>query len=104
MARFKEPPNMGALIGYINMEVLGKAIREGGSTQTDALIHAMEHLSVDTPVGPIAFRAIDHQSTLGVYVGRLDVRGGQGALTDWRYFDGADFQPDDAFVEEMRKP
>jgi branched-chain amino acid transport system substrate-binding protein len=62
------------------------------------LIKATEHLKIDTPVGPIAFRAIDHQSTMGVYIGKLAVRDGQGVMTDWHYVDGADFQPPDSDV------
>jgi branched-chain amino acid transport system substrate-binding protein len=97
-AHFKEPPNIGALIGYINTLVLAKAIETAGSTNTDDLIKAMEHLKVDTPAGPVAFRAIDHQSTLGVYIGKLAVKDGQGVMTDWRYVDGADYQPSDSEV------
>jgi branched-chain amino acid transport system substrate-binding protein len=96
--RFKEPPTIGALIGYINTLVLGRAIETAGSTRTDDLIKAMENLKVDTPAGPIAFRAIDNQSTLGVYIGKLAVRNGQGVMTDWRYVDGADHQPPDTEV------
>ncbi|MBR0830377.1 ABC transporter substrate-binding protein [Bradyrhizobium manausense] len=96
--RFKEPPNIGALIGYINTLVLAKAIETAGSTRADDLIKAMEHLKIDTPVGNVAFRAIDHQSTMGVYIGTLAVRDGEGVMTDWRYVDGADFQPADTEV------
>jgi len=96
--RFKEPPNIGALIGYINTRVLAKAIETAGSTKAEDLIKATEHLKIDTPVGPVAFRAIDHQSTMGVYIGKLAVRDGQGVMTDWRYVDGADYQPSDADV------
>jgi branched-chain amino acid transport system substrate-binding protein len=35
---------------------------------------------------------------MGVYVGRLAVRDGQGVMTDWRYVDGAEFQPADSDV------
>ncbi|HEX3501817.1 MAG TPA: ABC transporter substrate-binding protein [Xanthobacteraceae bacterium] len=104
MARYKEPPNIGALMGYINTLVLAKALTEAGGPQTDALIKATEHLSLDTPVGKIAFRAIDHQSTMGVYIGRLAVKDGQGVMTDWTYVDGAKFQPTDAVVADKRKP
>jgi len=97
-ARFKDSPNIGALIGYINTLVLAKAIETAGSTDTEALIAAMESLKVDTPCGPIAFRAVDHQSTLGVYIGKLAVKDGQGVMTDWRYVDGAAHQPTDAAV------
>lgn len=103
LARFKESPNIGALIGYINTLVLAKAIEQAGSTNTDDLIKAMEHLKVDTPAGRIAFRAIDHQSTLGVYIGRLAVKDGQGVMTDWRYVDGVDFQPTDIEVAAKLK-
>jgi branched-chain amino acid transport system substrate-binding protein len=58
VARFKEPPNIGSLIGYTNVLVLARAIEMAGSTKTDDLIKAMERLKVDTPVGPVAFRAL----------------------------------------------
>ncbi len=101
--RFKEPPNIGALIGYINTIVIARAIEAAGNTSTDDLIKAMEHLKVDTPAGKVAFRAIDHQSTLGVYIGRLAVKDGQGVMTDWSYVDGADYQPSDAEVASRLK-
>ncbi len=103
LARFKESPNIGALIGYINTMVLAKAIETAGNTNADDLIKAMEHLKLDTPVGPVAFRAIDHQSTLGVYIGKIAIKDGQGVMTDWRYVDGADFQPADAEVAAKLK-
>ena len=96
--RFKETPNIGALIGYINTLVLARAIENAGSTRADDLIKATEHLKIDTPVGNVAFRAIDHQSTMGVYIGKLAVRDGQGVMTDWRYVDGAGYQPADTEV------
>lgn len=103
LARFKESPNIGALIGYINTMVLAKAIETAGNTNADDLIKAMEHLKLDTPVGPVAFRAIDHQSTLGVYIGKIAIKDGQGVMTDWRYVDGSDFQPTDAEVAAKLK-
>jgi branched-chain amino acid transport system substrate-binding protein len=103
LGRFKEPPNIGALIGYINVIVLAKAIEAAGNTNTDDLIKAMEHLEVNTPAGKVAFRAIDHQSTLGVYIGRLAVKDEQGVMTDWRYVEGSDYQPSDAEVTSRLK-
>jgi branched-chain amino acid transport system substrate-binding protein len=103
VSRYHETPNIGSIVGYINTQVLARALTEAGSTKTDDLIRAMEHLSLDTPVGKIAFRAIDHQSTLGVYIGRLAVKDGEGEMVDWRYVDGADFQPSDAVVAAKRK-
>jgi branched-chain amino acid transport system substrate-binding protein len=48
------------------------------------------------------FRAQDHQSTLGAYVGRTTVVGGKGTMRDFSYFDGAKYQPSDDEVAKMR--
>ena len=102
--RFKEAPNVGAIMGYTTAYILAKVITTAGGTDTEALIKASENLHVDTPIAPVTFRAIDHQSTLGVYVGHLGIRDGQGYMSDWTYIDGADFQPSDKTVEARRQP
>ena len=55
-----------------------------------------------TPFGPATFRAIDQQSTMGAYVGKLDLRGGKGIMVDWHYADGSAFLPTDAEVRRRR--
>jgi branched-chain amino acid transport system substrate-binding protein len=102
-ARYHDYPRIGSLMGYTNILVLAEAIKRAGSTDTNALVAAMKGLTLSTPTGPISFRAIDHQSTMGVYVGRLDVRDGRGVMVDWRYEDGAKHQPSDDFVHEKRR-
>jgi branched-chain amino acid transport system substrate-binding protein len=102
-ARYKDYPRMGSLMGYSNILVLAEAIKRAGSTDTEALVTAMKGLTVVIPAGVISFRAIDHQSTMGVYVGRLDIENGHGVMVDWRYEDGARLQPSDDFVRAHRK-
>jgi branched-chain amino acid transport system substrate-binding protein len=102
-ARYHDYPRIGSLMGYTNILVLAEAIKRAGSTDTNALVAAMKGLTLSTPTGPISFRAIDHQSTMGVYVGRLDVSDGRGVMVDWRYEDGAKHQPSDDFVHEKRR-
>jgi branched-chain amino acid transport system substrate-binding protein len=102
-ARFNDYPRIGSLMGYTNIMVLAAAIKRANSTDTKALVAAMKDLTVATPVGAITFRAIDHQSTMGVYVGRLDVKDGHGVMVDWRYEDGAKYQPSDDIVRARRK-
>ena len=46
--------------------------------------------------------AIDHQSTLGAYVGRTALRNGRGTMVDWRYADGAAYLPTDEVVRTLR--
>jgi branched-chain amino acid transport system substrate-binding protein len=102
-ARYQDYPRMGSLMGYSNILVLAEAIKRAGSTDTEALVTAMKDLAVATPAGVISFRAIDHQSTMGVYVGRLDIKDGHGVMVDWRYEDGVLLQPSDDFVRARRR-
>jgi len=90
-------------MGYSNILVLAEAIKRAGSTDTEALLTAMKGLAVATPAGVISFRAIDHQSTMGVYVGHLDIKNGHGVMVDWRYEDGVRLQPSEDFVRARRK-
>ncbi len=101
--RFDETPKLGSVVGYITFKAIAAGIEKAGSTDTDAMIAAMKGLEVpQTPFGPIAFRAIDHQSTMGAYVGRTDVRDGNGVMVDFEYKNGADSMPSDEEIREMR--
>jgi branched-chain amino acid transport system substrate-binding protein len=62
----------------------------------------MRGLKFSTPFGPAEYRAIDQQSTMGAYVGKLDQRGGKGTMVQWRYADGKAYQPTDAYVKSRR--
>ena len=62
----------------------------------------MRGLKFNTPFGPAEFRAVDHQSTMGAFVGKLDVRGGKGTMTQWRYADGKAYLPSDIYVKARR--
>ena len=53
-------------------------------------------------LGPVEFRAIDHQSTMGAFVGRTVLKNGRGAMADWRYADGKDYLPPDDVVRALR--
>jgi branched-chain amino acid transport system substrate-binding protein len=39
---------------------------------------------------------------MGAYVGKLDLRGPKGTMVQWRYADGKDYQPSDAYVKTRR--
>ena len=53
------------------------------------MVDAMAGLKFGSVFGPVEFRAIDHQSTMGAFVGRTVLKDGKGAMADWRYADGA---------------
>ncbi len=103
-ARHKETPKLGSVVGYAAMQAIFAAIRKAKSTDTEKLITALRGLNFATPFGPVTFRAIDQQSTMGAYVGKLDVRGDRGTMVDWRYADGAKYLPADDEVRRRRPP
>ncbi len=100
--RFGDEVRFGAIVGYNTMKAIAAAIEKAGSTETEALIDAMKGLEFDSPMGPITFRAIDHQSTMGAWVGTTALEDGKGVMVDWQMLDGADYLPDDAEVRKLR--
>ena len=100
--RYRDYPRLGSLVGYITMKSLAAGITKAKSTDTDKLVAAFAGLKVDTPAGPITFRAIDHQSTMGAWVGKTAVEKGKGTMVDFKYVDGASVQPSDAEVRKLR--
>lgn len=101
-AKFNDYPRLGSVVGYSAVLTAAAAIKKAGSIDTEKLITALRGLKVDTPFGKITFRALDHQSTMGAYVGRLGIKEGKGVMTDWRYVDGALFLPSDDEVKTLR--
>jgi branched-chain amino acid transport system substrate-binding protein len=100
--KFRENPKLGSVVGYATMQAIFAAIKKAGTTDNEKLVLAMRGLKFSTPFGPAEFRAIDQQSTMGAYVGKLDMRGNLGSMTQWRYADGKNYQPTDAYVKSRR--
>ena len=101
-AKFHDYPRLGSIVGYSTVMSAAAAIKKAGSLDQDKLVAAMADLPVDTPFGRVTFRAIDHQSTMGAFVGRIAVKDGKGVMTDWHFVDGKDALPSDAEVKKMR--
>ena len=101
-ARFKDYPRLGSVVGYTMIHALAAGFRKAGSTETEKLITAFRGLSFDSPYGKLSFRAIDHQSTMGAFVGRTRNEQGKGVMVDARYQDGAAFQPSNDDVRKLR--
>jgi branched-chain amino acid transport system substrate-binding protein len=101
--RWKDYPRLGSVVGYTAVHAVAEAVRKAGSADTEKLVEAMKDLQMPSPFGPITWRALDHQSTMGAYVGQLAKRDGKGVMVNWRYADGAEFQPSDKEVRALRK-
>jgi branched-chain amino acid transport system substrate-binding protein len=101
-AKYKDYPRLGSVVGYSAIKSLAEGMKKAKSTETEKMIAAFKGLSVMTPFGPAIYRAQDNQSTMGAYVGRTKNDNGKGVMVDYRYMDGAKFQPSDAEVKKLR--
>ena len=84
------------------IHALAAGIGKAKTTDTEALVQAFRGLRFGTPFGPVSFRAQDHQSTMGAFVGRTRNEQGKGVMVDARYQDGAAFQPSNDDVRKLR--
>ena len=101
-ARFNDYPRLGSVVGYTTIIAAAAALKKAGSTDPEKIVAALSGLTFSSPFGGITFRPIDHQSTMGAYVGRTAVKDGKGVMVDWRYADGKDYLPPDAVVRALR--
>jgi branched-chain amino acid transport system substrate-binding protein len=101
-SRFKDYPRAGSIVGYASVMSVVAALKKANSTDSEKLVKAMEGLEVETPIGTINYRPIDHQSTMGAYVGRLAQKDGKGIMADWHFADGGKFLPPDEVVRKLR--
>lgn len=101
-AKYSDYPRLGSIVGYTTMKSIAAILAKAGSADPDKMIAAAEGIGVDSPFGPITFRKIDHQSTLGAFVGKTTVEDGKGVMTEFHYRDGAQYLPGDAEVAKLR--
>ncbi len=100
--KYNDYPRTGSLVGYCTMMSVYHMLKKANSTDTEKMVDAMEGLTFASPVGPITYRKIDHQSTMGAYVGYTALKDGKGIMVDWKYMDGKNFLPSDAEVRKLR--
>ena len=101
--RWQDYPRQGSVVGYTAVYAVAEAIRKAKTVETEKLVEALKGLQMRTPFGPVLWRASDHQSTMGAYVGQLARKGGKGMMVNWRYADGAKYQPPDREIRALRK-
>ena len=101
--RWNDYPRQGSVVGYTAVYTVANALKRAGSVDTEKLVEAMKGLEMQTPFGPIVWRPLDHQSTMGAYVGQLSSKAGKGIMVNWRFADGANFLPRFEEVRALRK-
>ena len=98
-------PVLGSLVGYVTYLSIFEAIKKAGGTDTDKLVAAFRDLKVETPIGPISYRAFDGQSTMGAWVGttKVDAKRGVGIMVNHEYVPGEKVLPSAEEVKKMRQ-
>ncbi|MGV6872196.1 ABC transporter substrate-binding protein [Pseudochelatococcus sp. B33] len=95
-------PRLGSIVGYSTIKSAAALLDRAEDTSTEALVEAAKNLEVDTPFGPIVYRAGDHQSTLGAYIGRTAVVDGKGVMVDFAFRKGEDYLPPEEEAAKLR--
>src|SRR6201986_5425004 len=101
-AKYNDYPRLGSIVSFQTMKAAAAILAKAKSDDPETLIAAAEGLSVPSPFGEITFRKIDHQSTLGAFIGKTAQKDGKGVMVDSVYRKGSDYLPGDAEVEKMR--
>jgi len=100
--KFNDYPRLGSVVGFDTMNSIAAALAKAGTTDNEKLVDAMKGLKFPSAFGTAEYRAVDHQSTLGAYVGKTAVKDGKGVMVDWSYRDGAKYLPSDEVVKTLR--
>jgi branched-chain amino acid transport system substrate-binding protein len=100
--KYNDYPRLGSVVGYSAIKSVAAGVKKAKSSETEKLVKAFEGLQVDTPFGKITYRAEDHQSTMGAFVGKTKNDKGKGVMVDYQYLDGAKFQPSAELVKKSR--
>jgi branched-chain amino acid transport system substrate-binding protein len=101
-AKYKDYPRWYSVVGYITHKAIASAIAKANSTNGEAVTKALEGLSIDTPLGPVKFRAADHQANIPSFVGKTAKREGKGLFVDWRFVPGDQMLPTEAEAAKLR--
>lgn len=101
-ARFNDTPRLGSLLGYVVVQMVANMLNKAPGLETGALTGTLKDLETDTIAGKVTMRGLDHQSTLGAWVGETALQDGRGVLRNWRFADGKDFMFPEAEVLAAR--
>ncbi len=62
---------MWPVLAYIGVNFYAEAVKKAGGTDAEAVIKALEGLTIDTPVGERTINAADHQANTGQFWGPM---------------------------------
>jgi branched-chain amino acid transport system substrate-binding protein len=101
--RYGDTPDTAAVLGYAALQSIAQGLRRAGVADREALVSAFPRLRVDTPFGAIQYRSLDHQSTLGTYLGYTGHADGRPVMERFVYASGTRLQPLDEQIRRLRE-
>lgn len=103
-ARFDNDLTMATINGYLTIKAAAHALDKAVDLSPAGIVQSLKNLYVDGPFGVVRMRGLDHQSSLGTFVGRLEYQDGKNKMKHWYYADGAEHWPARKVVERRRPP
>ncbi len=102
---YNREPRIGALSGYMTAQFIAEGYKKAGKVDTEGLIKALEGMSLDSPVGPLAIRGCDHQLELPMYFGvtKKDPKYDFLVAGDIQVIQAKDYMPTCDEVKKVRK-
>jgi branched-chain amino acid transport system substrate-binding protein len=100
--KYQDYPRLGSVVGYTMIKSIAEGAKKAKSVETEKLITAFRGLTHESPFGKITYRAADHQSTMGAFVGKTKNVDGKGTMVDYTYLDGAKYLPSAEAVKSLR--
>lgn len=93
--RFGSWPSPWAEMSYNGLRFVAAGLARAGTRASDALVQALEGMTLDLPRGPVTLRAEDHQAILGMVWGRTRRHPDFPfpILADLQVFPGAEITP-----------
>ncbi|MFJ3058511.1 ABC transporter substrate-binding protein [Herbaspirillum sp. NPDC087042] len=102
LKRFGERPQLASVFGYTTMMAIANGLKKSDGVEGEALVEALRGLHLVSPLGPVSFRALDQQASLGAFVGLVSQKDGRSSMRDWHYLDGTAFLPPVNYVRGRR--
>ncbi|EJJ31483.1 ABC transporter substrate-binding protein [Rhizobium sp. CF142] len=100
-AKYNEEPIYGAFLAYLSVEGIASGIKRAGSTNVEDLIKGFRGDDFDCVLGKCRWR-VDHQLSLGAWVGSIAGAEGKAKMIGWRYISGDEGLPSEADGLAMR--
>ncbi|NND65225.1 MAG: ABC transporter substrate-binding protein [Gammaproteobacteria bacterium] len=101
-ARFDQSLGFSGLDGHLLFTLFKNAVEKAGSVDAEAIVKAAEGLTIDTPIGDVSMRAIDHRSTRGYWIGRTVYRNGKPTIENYNRSDVEKLSPSDEWILAQR--